>query len=535
MLRPSRLYHASKYLLLLLQALFVFVAIAFAQADSLTINGSLALTTTNLSSSTFELPEPSTAFLTVSVALCGAAPASGDATRFFVTNNTAVSNPGPDSTQDGVYEITVESAGVGSVVLDMTGGAGVFAVDAGGAAQSFEVGVSDTSEPLYEVLTSLPLLGDTTANQALLFSPPFLAPSAATEPSYPNYTLPIASLPVPTPPTQHPNFTLIAGPVNVFPEFDFSTNTFVDGTPVTACALGSLSNLTVMSGSFGSVQESLVLRDSDGWRFQWLVDGLQPLTNYTTFVLQDGVKVAGPVNFVTKSALFACPLVHSLPYCPLVSYAVPLPSPSGPPGTQAYDASSLPESVSGPLISYMTNFTTSLLSFACGRDLYSPLVSCADCQAAYRTWLCAVQLPRCGDSATASVTTSSAGSTSTPSSPAKVKLKRSDSGAQAPFIAPALLSQNSSATRNTNLPAFPGGNWTELLPCLEVCNAAERACPFFVGFACPLPRFNAQESYGVGYVDGDARGGDWEKLGGVTGKAQDRWGNVWCNGPGLVG
>lgn len=225
-------------------------------------------------------------------------------------------------------------------------------------------------------------------------------------------------------------------------------------------------------------------------------------------------------------AAFACPLVHSLPFCPLTSYAVPLPPPPGTATT--YDASNFPDTVSGPLLAYLTNFTTSLLSFPCGRDWYSPLKSCADCQVAYRTWLCAISLPRCGEEPQQSTQIQRArGLTG--------KEKRADSQVPLSNSGPALQPQNSSLVRNPNLPAINGGSWTALLPCLETCNAVDRSCPYFLGFQCPLPKFNADQSYGVGYVDGDAHdhGGDWVKGGGWAGAAQDRWGNVWCNGPGL--
>lgn len=391
----------------------------------------------------------------------------------------------------------------------------------------------------------------------LLFSPPF-SPFPQNEPSYPNYTFPAANLTAPEPPTAFPNFTLYIGQTASLPAFDVTTNTFTDGTPATACALKNLQGLSLVNNTSDNVQENLVLRDNAGWRTQWLVGGMQPLTNYTAFVLENDTKASGPIYFLTKSgtlsflarkpnefinitlaALFSCPLVHSLPYCPHVSYAVPLPPPPGT-GSASYDASSLPESISAPLLSYLTNFTTSLSTFACGRDLYSPLVSCADCQAAYRTWLCAVQLPRCGDQSTVNTSSLSSSSAKRSSSESSfLQWFRRDTSAQTPFAAPppALVSQDANTTRNPNLPPFPGGNWTELQPCLEVCNAAERACPFFVGFKCPLPRFNARSSYGVGYVDGDTptNGGEWVKDGGTTGQWQDRWGNIWCNGHGLDG
>jgi calcium channel MID1 len=41
--------------------------------------------------------------------------------------------------------------------------------------------------------------------------------------------------------------------------------------------------------------------------------------------------------------------------------------------------------------------------------------------------------------------------------------------------------------------------------------------------------YNANESYGVGFIDGV--GSDQQGLG-MTGTAQDRYGNVWCNSGG---
>lgn len=203
-------------------------------------------------------------------------------------------------------------------------------------------------------------------------------------------------------------------------------------------------------------------------------------------------------------ASFACPLVHSLPYCPSVAYAVPLPPP--PSIISAYDSMSIPSDITNPLLQYMTNFTTTLLTMACGRDLYSPLRTCADCQRAYRKWLCSVSFTRCGE-ATPNNAVSSASQSST--------------------LQSALASQTASAApRNTNLPTF-GQPYNALLPCLETCTAVDRMCPNFLGFKCPVVRFNAADSYGVGYVDSGEDGVEGE---GSTGNMQDRWGNVWCNG-----
>jgi len=156
----------------------------------------------------------------------------------------------------------------------------------------------------------------------------------------------------------------------------------------------------------------------------------------------------------------------------------------------------------------MTNFTTTLLTFACGRDMYSPLQSCADCQAAYRKWLCSVYFTRCSEASPGS-----ASSTQTTAIP------------QQPLSALVPQPTNASA-RNPNLPSL-GSPYTTLLPCLETCTAVDRACPSFIGFKCPVVRFNAATSYGVGFIDS---GRDGVQGQGSTGTAQDIWGNIWCNG-----
>ncbi|KAI6097158.1 hypothetical protein F5141DRAFT_1205655 [Pisolithus sp. B1] len=111
----------------------------------------------------------------------------------------------------------------------------------------------------------------------------------------------------------------------------------------------------------------------------------------------------------------------------------------------------------------MTNFTTMLLTFGCGRDLYPPFQTCSDRRREYRSWLYR-------------------------------------SNAQAPFSA--LQPQPSGVSpRNSFLPVV-NYTYTSLLPCLEVCHAIDRACPYFLGISFPVPQFNADASYGVGFIDG---------------------------------
>ncbi|KAI0338114.1 hypothetical protein BDW22DRAFT_1409662 [Trametopsis cervina] len=428
--------------------------------------------------------------ISISVALCAS---SASPPRFFISNDTSISNPGPDDPTGSVFEITLHDGfGAWSGIVNNGG----FLSISGPVEVPIEVGISqDAANPFHQILDGLPLLGDTTANQALIFSPPLSNANTThiDEPTYPNYILPPAntSLPDGAP----------ALPVDVSVFIAPTSTSDLPSLPRTGCAIRAATfKDSHFKDSERTKDNGLWLRDASGWRWQWLLSGLTPLTNYTTYVIENGTKVSGPINFVTKSGSFACPIVHSLPFCPAVNYAVPVGAPPTP--DTAYTDKNLPSSITAPLLETLTNFTVSLSTHPCGRDYYSPLVTCTDCQREYRTWLCSIWFTRCSE----------------PS----LSQKRD---VQQPLSA--LLPQStSSPPRSPGLPPFTA-NYEALLPCLETCTAADRACPFFLGFKCPLPRFTANMSYGVGFID---TGLDGEKGGGSTGAAQDRWGNVWCNG-----
>ncbi|KAF9443962.1 hypothetical protein P691DRAFT_787313 [Macrolepiota fuliginosa MF-IS2] len=131
----------------------------------------------------------------------------------------------------------------------------------------------------------------------------------------------------------------------------------------------------------------------DGWRTKYFLGGFTPSTNYTAFIIQDSHKVSGPINFLTKSASFACTLIHALLFCPSTIYALPLPAP---PNTELpiYDSSTLPTEISIQLIGVLNNFTTPLTISTCGRDWYSPLAGCDEGQREYYKWLCTTISPR---------------------------------------------------------------------------------------------------------------------------------------------
>ena len=158
-------------------------------------------------------------------------------------------------------------------------------------------------EPLHAPLTDLPFFGDSTANGALLYSPPFLPPAPAPKPTYPNYTLPQANTTPPDPPSSTPNFTLFLAPL------DAGLTTLV---PQTACAIRArVTGDPNVALSAEVLKEQLWLRDErSGWRREWLVGRLEPLTNYSVYAIQDGTRLSGPMYFTTKSGASPYPYSH---------------------------------------------------------------------------------------------------------------------------------------------------------------------------------------------------------------------------------
>ncbi|KAG7085887.1 hypothetical protein E1B28_003421 [Marasmius oreades] len=465
---------------------------------TLTLGSLVSFTSQTLnvnSNNTFSLPNGSN--LTISVSICSFT------ARFFITNNsdsTTINMPVTDGV--GVFSGRLEQGGVLSV--ESEGGSG-----------TVQLGLSEKG-PLQEHLANFPVLGDTTSNQALLFSPPY-APQPSSEPTYPNYTLPV--LTPATAPSSTPNFTLVLLPSSVKTQL--------------GCVLQN--STTTVTGSQGNVvNRTQWLRDArEGWREQLLVDGLLPQTNYSAFFIQDGKKISGPAYFVTKSSAFSCPLAASLPFCPGVSYAVPLPPPPAPSTT--YDASNIPQNVSDGVTEHMANFTISLTTFACGRDFYSPIKTCSDCQREYRKWLCTIAFPRCGEAGPSSTSSTSSASTSQKRrhhlfarlADTLSLAKRKD---PPPPAVSALAPVPDTATSRSPFFAPFNASYNVLLPCIETCQATDRACPYSLGFKCPpTSRFIdiAKQSYGVGIVDGT--GHNQERLG-FAGTSVDTWGNIWCNG-----
>jgi hypothetical protein len=78
-----------------------------------------------------------------------------------------------------------------------------------------EIAFPDSDIPIHQLLSDLPLFGDSSASQAFLFSHPFESLPPLPAVSYPNYTLDYSSLPTtPANPSALPNLSLVLTPAS---------------------------------------------------------------------------------------------------------------------------------------------------------------------------------------------------------------------------------------------------------------------------------------------------------------------------------
>jgi calcium channel MID1 len=227
--------------------------------------------------------------------------------RFILTNDTSGGIPKLGDAGNSIFNITLDDGlGIWSGLATKGGFLAVYPGEtlAGSVYPpwTFQIALSDSSMsrsfishlllislsgPIHETLDALPLLGDTTSTQSLLFSEAF-APYTPSEPTYPNYTLPAVNSSYPDLPKSIPNFTLALLPTS-------STSLLSKS----ACAIQVLNSSQNVIQSQPGV--STITRGPEGFRTQWIVEGLRASTNYTAFVVQDGTKISRPIFFQTKS------------------------------------------------------------------------------------------------------------------------------------------------------------------------------------------------------------------------------------------
>jgi calcium channel MID1 len=205
-----------------------------------------------------------------------------------------------------------------------------------------------------------------------------------------------------------------------------------------------------------------------------------------------------------------CALIFGLSFCDQIAYSVPT-NPNVFNNTAAlaafYDNSTQ---------AYYAFFNNVLAQTPCettSSAQYSLARTCNDCEAAYKTWICAVTMPRCTDF-------NSTGQGLQPRAMGQ------------PFPNGTMLDQSLvsyasqyMALNNSRNPAIDStigpGPYKELLPCDDLCYSLVQSCPASMQFSCPRPGgIGFNESYGV-KPTGNA-------------DANERITNLTCNYPGIV-
>jgi len=199
------------------------------------------------------------------------------------------------------------------------------------------------------------------------------------------------------------------------------------------------------------------------------------------------------MNFTTKINS-NCGLAFNLSFCSTIGYAVPANPSRYPNATElaaAYDASAE---------SYMQNFTYSLQQIPCNTSpsaQYSLAKTCDDCRAAYKTWLCAVTIPRCFDFNDPPGADPRDYAYLQPRNVAQPPIE--GSGIAPPTNETQLNWRATNTSRNADLivDQIQPGPYREVLPCEDLCYNLIRSCPAALGFACPLKGKGLEESYGM--------------------------------------
>lgn len=203
-------------------------------------------------------------------------------------------------------------------------------------------------------------------------------------------------------------------------------------------------------------------------------------------------------------------MIYDLSFCDQTAYSVP----SNP--NVFPNMSALAAFYDNATQASFANFEKVLAQIPCettSSAQYSLARTCNDCHEAYKSWLCAVSIPRCTDF-----------------TKEKDWLQRRAMGQPFPngtFLPSrdrAIADQTAgiNASRNARIDELlVPGPYKEVLPCDELCFNLVRSCPASMGFGCPqLGDLGFAESYGVKPL--------------FPGDASGRISNITCNSPGTI-
>lgn len=238
---------------------------------------------------------------------------------------------------------------------------------------------------------------------------------------------------------------------------------------------------------------------------QLYITALNASTKYTGFLAMQGnstdsgLNVVGgggtvwePVQFSTKS-MSNCALMYNLTFCSEVAYSVP----TNPERFSVVDG--LPElariydDYAREMYRY---FNFSLQQIPCNTSStsqYSLVRNCDDCARAYKTWLCAVTIPRCEDYNNTAVYLK-------PRNVGQAFPNGSSIDSLPGFGDTQEVLMDTMATNTSRSSVIDDqiapGPYKEVLPCQDLCYDLVQSCPAALGFGCPTAGKGLEDSYG---------------------------------------
>ncbi|KAI8070648.1 stretch-activated Ca2+-permeable channel component-domain-containing protein [Gilbertella persicaria] len=196
---------------------------------------------------------------------------------------------------------------------------------------------------------------------------------------------------------------------------------------------------------------------------QFMVSNLVQDTTYTAYMAQTTQGLTGitmPVSVTTKMDA-NCRIIYDLPFCNQVAYSVPI----NPDTFNTDNQWDLAYQYDTQALEKFEPFSVALSQFNCETTQYSLVRNCTDCYRDYKAWLCSVTIPRCTDASSSGDLTQ---------------------GTDDVVAAPALQDISVNASRNPWVDnTLNPGEWTELLPCIDLCYHVVQSCPPFMQFYCP--------------------------------------------------
>lgn len=172
-----------------------------------------------------------------------------------------------------------------------------------------------------------------------------------------------------------------------------------------------------------------------------------------------------------------CAIIYNLSFCTDTAYAVPY-NPN-----LKLDNVGLAKKYDERANESYQNFSRSLQQIPCNTTddaSYSLVRNCTDCAAAYKSWLCAVTIPRCQDFSSPELF-----------QPRSLAYPFWNDTTATPYVRniTTLSARNKSARNPWIDQEIKPGPWKEILPCKDLCYNLVRSCPASLGFSCPRDRW----------------------------------------------